>query len=64
MGAATPDELAEFAVDAAQAVEADQESQERVAQVLQKAVQRPIHELMFDSPLQLTALLQGVGRGQ
>lgn len=64
MGAATPDELAEFAADAAQAVEADQESQERVAQALQKAVQRPIHELMFDSPLQLTALLQGVGRGQ
>ena len=64
MGAATPEELAEFAREAAEAVEVDEESRERLAQVLQKAVQRPIHELMFDRPLQLSGLLLGVPKGQ
>jgi len=64
MGAATPEELAEFALEAAKAVEDDKESQEHIAEVLQKAVQRPFHELMLQTPLQLTAILEGVPRGQ
>ncbi|CAK9052065.1 EF-hand domain-containing protein [Durusdinium trenchii] len=64
MGAATPEELGEFAAEAADAVEDDQDSKERIAEVLQKAVQRPIHEFMLVSPLQLTGVLEGMLKGQ
>lgn len=58
MGAASPEEnraplglqvaqeLAEFAPEAAAAVEADTKAQEHIAEVLRKAVERPIHTVM------------------
>ena len=46
MGAASPEELAEFGQEAAAAVETDQKAQEHIVEVLQKAVERPIHTVM------------------
>ncbi|CAJ1416803.1 unnamed protein product [Effrenium voratum] len=65
MGAASLEELAEFAAEAAAAV-ADSESQEHVAEALRKATQRTFCELTLEPPLQLTGVVKGMlkGRGQ
>ncbi|CAE7298731.1 unnamed protein product [Symbiodinium pilosum] len=61
MGAASPEELAEFAAEAAAAIETeDLESQERVAEVLKRAVERPLKELVLANPLQLSGVIHGV----
>ncbi|CAE7328030.1 unnamed protein product [Symbiodinium sp. CCMP2456] len=61
MGAASPEELAEFASDAAAAIETDDpEAQGRVAEVLKSAVERPLQELRLANPLQLTGVIHGV----
>ncbi|CAE7847935.1 unnamed protein product [Symbiodinium necroappetens] len=61
MGAASPEELAEFASDAAAAIETDDpEAQARVAEVLKSAVERPLQELRLANPLQLTGVIHGV----
>eukprot|EP00439_Symbiodinium_sp_Y106_P057622 s2978_g8.t1 len=53
-------ELAEFASDAAAAIETDDpEAQGRVAEVLKSAVARPLQELRLANPLQLTGVIHG-----
>ncbi|CAE7227870.1 unnamed protein product [Symbiodinium sp. KB8] len=64
MGAASPEELAEFASDAAAAIETDDpEAQARVAEVLKSAVERPLQELRLANPLQLTGVIHGPDEG-
>eukprot|EP00933_Yihiella_yeosuensis_P084945 TRINITY_DN996_c0_g1_i1.p1 TRINITY_DN996_c0_g1~~TRINITY_DN996_c0_g1_i1.p1 ORF type:complete len:823 (-),score=138.88 TRINITY_DN996_c0_g1_i1:436-2904(-) len=65
MGAASPEEIAEFSSEAAQALEPDDKaSQEHIAGVLGRAASSPIREISLANPLCLTGVVTGRLRGQ